>query len=274
MGRDLARALAGRDLVLLDRQACDVTDRQATGERIRAARPEVVIHAAAFTRVDSCERDPERAFAVNAEGARNVAEAANAVEARLVYISTDYVFDGRKREPYTEDDPVAPLNVYGRSKLEGERAAAQVPGALIVRSSWLFGLDGRNFVEAILAQAAAGKPLRVVSDQVGCPTWTAHLVRAIGALIDRGAQGVVHVAAAGQCSWHEFACAIVSQAALDVPVAAISSQDLGPGTAPRPAYSVLSDAWLRRLGVAPLPHWKNALRDYLRERSCRQKAGR
>ncbi len=274
LGRDLARVLQDRDLTLLDHASCDVTDPQVTAARLAEARPEVVIHAAAFTKVDRCEREPELAFRVNAQGTSNVAAAANARRARLVYISTDYVFDGRKRVPYVEDDPVGPLSVYGRSKLEGERAAAAVPGALVVRTCWLYGLDGRNFVEAILARAAQGQPLRVVSDQVGCPTWTAHLARAIATLVDLGSSGVVHVPGGGQCSRHEFACAIVRQAGLDVPVEAISSAELEaaagpPPRAPRPSYSVLSNARQRQWGVAPLPHWKDALRDYFTERAWR-----
>ncbi len=271
MGRELGRVFDGRSLTLLDHTSCDITDPEQTAARIAETRPEVIIHTAAFTKVDTCEREPERAFRVNAQGTRNVAAAANAGKARLVYISTDYVFDGRKRAPYVEDDPVGPLNVYGRSKLEGERAAAEVPGALIVRTGWLFGPAGRNFVEAILAQAAGGRPLRVVSDQVGCPTGTADLARTIAALVDLDAAGIVHAPGGGHCSWHEFACAIVRQAGLDVPVEAVSSSKMeaapgSPPRAPRPAYSVLSDARLRQWGVAPLPCWKDALREYFAER--------
>ncbi len=271
LGRDLARRLAERTDTQVrpyDHGACDVTDPQQTLAAIGQACPEVVIHLAAFTKVNECERDPERAFRVNAQGTRHVAAAANAAGARLVYISTDYVFNGRKRQPYTEDDPVSPLNVYGRSKLEGEQAAASVPGTLIIRSGWFYGLHGRNFVEAVLAQAAQGQTLRVVSDQVGTPTWTAHLARAIAELVDLGVSGTVHVPGGGQCSWHQFACAILEEAGWKLPVAEMSSEELAKtGLAPRPAYSVLSDARLREWGVAPLPHWRDALGEYLRERA-------
>ena len=260
LGRDLARVLSGRQLTLLDHTACDVTDAKAVDSRITAAVPEVVVHLAAFTKVNECERDPIAAFRVNAEGTRNVARAAAACGARLIYMSTDYVFDGQAKAPYQEPDAVMPLNVYGRSKLEGERQAAVFPGNLILRAGWLFGRGGRNFVETILAQAREGKRPRVVTTQVGTPTWKAHLAQAMAALIDRGVTGVVHVPAGGSCSWFEFAEAIVEEAGLPVTV---EPTDIEPSGTRRPAYSVLSDRRLRELGIDPLPHWREGLRGYL-----------
>lgn len=260
LGRDLARVLAGRQLTLLDHAACEVTDAKIVESRIAAAGPEVVVHLAAFTKVNECERDPIKAFRVNAEGTRNVARAAASCGARLIYMSTDYVFDGKSGTPYQESDPVLPLNVYGRSKLEGEHQAAAFPGTLIVRGGWLFGRGGRNFVEAILAQAREGKRPKVVTTQVGTPTWTAHLGRTIAALLDRGVAGVVHVPAGGSCSWFEFAQAIVEEAGLSVEVEPNADE---PSGTPRPAFSVLSDARLRELGIDSLPHWRDGLRGYL-----------
>ena len=260
LGRDLARVLSDRQLTLLDHATCDVTDAKSVESRITAANPEVVVHLAAFTKVNECERDPIKAFRVNAEGTRNVGRASASCGARLIYMSTDYVFDGKSKVPYHEPDPVLPLNVYGRSKLEGEHQAAVFPGSLIVRGGWLFGRGGRNFVEAILAQVREGKRPTVVTTQVGTPTWTTHLARAIAALLDRGVTGVVHVPAGGSCSWFEFAQAIVEEAGLAVQV---ESRDDDPTGTQRPAYSVLSDARLRELGMDPLPHWRDGLRGYL-----------
>ncbi len=261
LGRELARVLAPRDPILWDRHSFDITDAAAVHRAISQARPSVVIHLAAYTKVNDCQRHPDLAMSVNSRGVHAVAEAVNAVGARLVYISTDYVFDGRKRSPYTEDDPVSPVNAYGRSKAAGEGNAALVPGALILRCGWLFGAGGRNFVEAIRDQVRNGKPLRVVNDQVGTPIWTGHLATAIAALVDARASGVLHAAASGSCSWYEFAQAIVELCGLNVPVEPISTP---PGDTPRPAYSVLSDARLCALGMGPLPEWREGLREYLR----------
>ncbi len=260
LGRELSRVLAARQPLLWDHTACDITDAAATRRVIEAARPEVVIHLAAYTKVNDCQRNPERAMAVNSRGVRHVAEAVNAVGARLVYISTDYVFDGRLRQPYREDDPVSPVNAYGRSKAAGEGNAAAAAGSLILRCGWLFGAGGRNFVEAIREQIRQGQQLRVVNDQVGTPIWTGHLAPAIVALVDAQVTGIVHAAASGQCSWHEFAEAIVELSGSNVAVEAIATP---PGGTPRPSYSVLSDARLCALGVGPLPHWREGLRLYL-----------
>lgn len=260
LGRDLARVLASRRLTLLDHATCDVTDAAAVAAHIAEARPEVVIHLAAFTKVNECERQPEIAMKINGEGTGNVARAAAASGARVVYMSTDYVFDGRRHRPYTETDPAGPINAYGRSKLAGEEQAASVPGSLIVRGGWLYGHGGRNFVEAILTQAREGKSPRVIQTQTGTPTWTAHLAKAILELLDRGVTGLVHVPGGASCTWYEFARGIVEASGLHVKV---EPSDDEPSGTPRPAFSVLSDAKLRSLGVTPLPHWRNGLRGYL-----------
>ena len=198
LGQDIVRA-AGGDAVALTRADLDVTDADAAREVLAGS---TVINCAAYTDVDGAESDPEGAHAVNAEGARNVAQAAE----RVLYISTDYVFAGTKDEPYVESDPVEPLSVYGASKAAGERATAEAnPNHLIVRSSWLFGRGGKNFVETILALGRERDELRVVDDQVGCPTFTGHLAEALLGLAAGADRGVLHVAGGNSCSWFAFA---------------------------------------------------------------------
>lgn len=265
LGRELVRAFSSTQewhIAGFNRAACDITDREAVFRCIAGAKPDVVVHLAAFTKVNECQRNPERAYAVNGEGTRHVAEAANEAGARLVYISTDYVFDGRRRTPYAEEDPVSPINVYGLSKAQGERHTASVPRSLVVRCGWLFGEGGRNFVEAIRQQIREGAPLRVVADQRGTPVWTRHLAACIAKLAASETAGIVHAAASGECSWHEFAEAIVELTGADVPVEATVTEH-GPGITPRPAYSVLSDARLCRLGLGPLPYWREGLSAYI-----------
>lgn len=276
LGRDLVSVLSAplasgcpaHRLYLADLDNCDITQPSALARLFEEARPQLVIHAAAYTDVDGCERDPERAMRVNGDGARNVAQAARVFDARLVYISTDYVFDGEKGSPYEEGDPPNPRSVYGRSKLAGEAAVRENATSAIVRTAWLYGRHGRHFVQAIVDRARRGEPLRVVTDQVGSPTWSLDLARAIAALVERPGAGVFHATGGGQCSWFEFARAIVEEASriADVPaapVAPISTRELGR-PAPRPAFSVLGNRRLRELGVPPLPDWRDSLRAFLR----------
>src|SRR5712691_13329348 len=192
LGQELQRVLRGEEVIATDRPEYELTD-PMLGEKIAAQRPDLVIHTAAYTDVDGCERDPDTAFQVNAQGTRRVAEGAAKANARLIYISTDYVFDGKKLEPYTERDPVNPLNVYGRSKLIGEQEALKAcPSVLIVRTSWLYGAHGKNFVKTILQLAATRPEIRVVDDQRGSPTYARDLASEISELIRRGIIGVVH----------------------------------------------------------------------------------
>ena len=236
--------------VFLDRADLDVCDAAA----VRAAlRPDdVVIHTAAMTDVDGCEREPERAFAVNAAGAANVAETG----ARTILLSTDYVFDGEATGAYVEDDPTGPLSAYGRSKLEAERAVLGRPGNLVVRTSWVYG-NGRNFIRSILAAEAAGKELRVVCDQRGRPTAAADLAAALAHLTAAGATGIVHVTGDGEpCTWADLAELVVGH-----PVERITSAELG-APAPRPRSSVLDLGRARALGV-PLADWRRSVGRYL-----------
>jgi dTDP-4-dehydrorhamnose reductase len=211
-------------------------------------RPGLVLHAAAWTDVDGAEREPDAAREVNVEGTANVV----ALGAPVVYYSTDYVFDGSKRDPYVESDEPRPVSVYGRTKLEGER---EVRGGWIVRSSWLFGWTGKNFVRTMLELGRKQDEVAVVEDQVGCPTYVAHLAAATPEVLELP-QGVWHLAAEGECSWAEFAVAIFEEAALDCRVTPISSDQLAR-PAPRPPYSVLRS---ERTDAPRLPHWREGLR--------------
>lgn len=239
---------------LADFPGLDVTD--AAAVRRAVAGHDLVINAAAMTDVDGCEDDPDAAFAVNAEGAANVA----ATGVRVIHLSTDYVFDGRARTPYAEDAPAAPLGVYGRSKLAGDRAVLHGPRNLVVRTSWVYG-EGRNFIRAILAADRAGRPLRVVSDQVGRPTAADDLAAAIAVLAGCDASGVVNVTGGGDpCSWAELAELVVGH-----PVERVSTEEFG-ARAPRPAWSVLALDRARALGL-PLADWRTSVRRYVEEQA-------
>jgi dTDP-4-dehydrorhamnose reductase len=246
LGREVVRGTGAEGLT---RAELDVTDARAVGEAIGPG--DLVINCAAWTDVDGAEEHPQEALRVNAEGAANLARAAGTV----AYLSTDYVFDGRKREPYVESDPVGPLSSYAHSKVQGERAtAAANPRHFIVRSAWLFGLDGGNFVETMLR---SGPELRVVDDQVGCPTFTVHLAEALAALVKGEDFGVHHLAASGACSWFEFAREIFTLADREVDLTPCTTDELRR-PAPRPAWSVLGSERGHRL-----PHWREGLRAYL-----------
>jgi dTDP-4-dehydrorhamnose reductase len=260
LGTELMRALAPHGELIPSTQAdMDVTDRNCA-EFVAAHQPEWVVHTAAATDVDGCEREPELAMAVNAEGTRRVAEGCRRVGAGLVYLSTDYVFDGRKGSPYAEWDPPAPLNAYGRSKLEGEQATRTVaPRWTIVRTAWLYGVHGKNFVKTILGKAAAGESLRVVDDQVGSPTYAGDVADSVALLLTRERTGIYHVTNAGTCSWYEFAREILQVTDHDATtVTPISSAELNR-PARRPAYSALENAAWQATGFPPLRPWREAL---------------
>ncbi len=264
LGVELMRALVAHGEVIGTTIAdLDITDPGCV-DRLAALGPDWVVHAAAATDVDGCEREPDRAMTVNAEGTRRVAEGCRRAGAGLVYLSTDYVFDGRKGGPYTEGDEPAPLNVYGRSKLHGERAVRSlVSHWLIVRTAWLYGTHGQNFVKTILGKAEAGEALRVVDDQVGSPTYAADLARAVALLLSRGQTGLYHVTNGGSCSWYEFTQEVLRLTGKDAKqVKRISSEELNR-PARRPAYSVLENAAWMAAGLPPLRPWPIALADML-----------
>jgi dTDP-4-dehydrorhamnose reductase len=259
-------------VVALRHAELDVTDAGQVADAIARHAPDWVIHGAAFTDVDACEREPERAMAVNAAGTANVAAAARAGGAGCVCLSTDYVFDGEARVPYAEEDRTAPQSSYGRSKRAGEEAALRELAAggriLVVRTQWVFGAGGRNFVDTI-AKAAAERPaLKVVADQVGCPTWSHHLAQAIHELVRAAPEpGIWHLSADGEASWHEFAVAIVAALGLKTEVAPCTTEEFRR-PARRPAYGVLSKRKLvRRLGHG-LPHWREGLAGYVAQRGA------
>jgi len=267
LGRDvlLAAGNAGHDVVGYGRAELDVTNPATLDRKLDLERPDVVINCAAWTDVDGAETVEEAAFAVNGSGAGNVAAAAAKVEARILHVSTDYVFDGLKGAPYVESDQPAPLSAYGRTKLAGEEAvAAANKRHFIVRSAGLFGLGGRNFVDTMLQLARTRSEVTVVRDQVGSPTYTWHLAYGIVRLIEGIEFGIHHMAAAGQCSWYEFAGEIFEQAKVECRVLSITSSEFG-AAAPRPPFSALVS---QREHAIRLPSWQDGLAGYLAQRQA------
>ena len=267
LGQELARMrqLPHVRLVGLDRRSLDVTDRGACMQALSAVKPDAVLHAAAYTAVDRAESEPETARLVNEAGTRLMAEAAESAGARFCYISTDYVFDGLGARPYREEDPTGPRTVYGRTKLAGEQAAlAACSRTFVVRTSWLYGAYGANFVKTMLRLAKAGGPLRIVDDQVGSPTYAHDLAQLLLQLVRTDRYGVYHAVGGGSCSWYHFARTIFELCGLEAQASPCTTQDY-PRPAPRPAYSVLGCEALRREGFTPLRHWREALSAFLRE---------
>ena len=270
LGQELATVLSERlgtsavdRLLCWDEPELDIRDEVAVRGALVEVRPAVVINAAAYTDVDGCESNERLAMAVNADGPRQLALACREIGAKLVHFSTDFVFDGGSDTPYQPDATARPLSVYGRSKWEGERGIEEAGCEhLTIRTSWLFGRHGRNFVEAILERAGAGEPLSVVDDQVGRPTLAADLAEAVLRLLDAGTTGTVHFANKGSCSWFEFAKKIVELADCDVSVDPITTAALAR-PARRPAYSVLgTESYEEATGHRPAP-WQEGLARYL-----------
>lgn len=273
LGADVARAgkRAGHELVLMARAELDITDAESVESVVGESGPDAVVNCAAWTDVDGAESQPEAAQAVNALGAGNLARATAAADIPLVHVSTDYVFTGEpplagdgERRAYLESDPTGPRSVYGRTKLEGERLVLETsPRHTVVRSSWLFGLDGGNFVDTMLRLANEREAVQVVDDQVGCPTWTGHLAAELLGLIERDVRGLVHLAGAGHVSWNGFASEIFRQAEVDCRVEpATTAQMARP--APRPAWSAIES---ERGDVIPMPDWREGLAGYLAARN-------
>lgn len=265
LGQDVRKVaeLVGHEAVALDRAALDVTDAAAVTAAFGELRPDVAINCAAWTDVDGAESAEQDALKLNADAARNVAAAAASVGAAVVLPSTDYVFDGTADRPYVESDPTNPQSAYGRTKLVGEHeAAAANPRHFVVRTSWLFGTGGRNFVDTMLGLAERGE-VRVVHDQFGSPTYTAHLADGLLRLAATEQYGIHHIAGDGHCSWYEFARETFARAGVDCEVAPVTTAEF-PRPAPRPAYSVLGSEWPNPIR---LPDWRDGLRAYLAERS-------
>ncbi|MFH0763957.1 MAG: dTDP-4-dehydrorhamnose reductase [Candidatus Omnitrophota bacterium] len=257
---------------------CDITDGDKISERISKIKPEIVVHAAAMTDVDGCESDKEKAYKINSEGTGNVAAACKESGAALIYISTDFVFDGKKSSPYVESDKPNPLSVYADSKLKGEEAVAKfLKNYFILRTGWLYGKHGKNFVDTILEKAKTGKALKVVDDQIGSPTYTKDLAKAIRVLIDQEYSNQVrsvrlttrsnlvriyHVSNSGSVSWYEYAKEILRLAGSGAEVVPISSGELNR-PARRPAMSVLDNSKFIRFTGYKMRNWKDALKEYI-----------
>jgi dTDP-4-dehydrorhamnose reductase len=272
-GGMLAQALAaslrkrGKRHVLVARAALDVTREDDVRRAFEKHQPAVVLNCAAHTKVDLCEEQEDLANAINGGGAENLARAARDFGATLVHYSTDFVFDGSGTRPYRPEDPVNPLSAYGRSKLRGERAIQEVnpPGWMIVRTAWLYGPGGPCFPQTMINAAKAGKPLKVVDDQIGSPTFTHDLADATLDLIDRGAGGLWHLTNSGNVSWHGFTAAILEEFGLKTDLSTTTSaawKQLRPTSATRPAYSVLDVEPFARLAGRPMPDWREALHRY------------
>lgn len=267
LGKALMREWDGDEVTGLSSRDADIRDELRVQKTVSAIRPDWIVLSAAYTDVDGCESKPELAFAVNRDGPVHVARAAKAVGAKLLFLSSDYVFDGKKTSPYEVGDARNPQSVYGRSKAEAElRLLETLPECCIARTSWLFGNGGKCFPGTILKLAASRPALDVVDDQRGCPTYSVDLAAAIMQLCRKNACGIVHVTNGGNCTWFEFAREIVAAAGLPTEVRPTTSERMAR-PAPRPAYSVLSATSLHQCGIE-IPSWKDALTRYLRERAA------
>lgn len=265
LGTDVTAVARSHDheVVPLGHGDLDVTDRSAVDSTLAAARPEAVVHCAAYTNVDAAEVNEDLAMALNRDATGYVAEAASQIGARFVYVSSDYVFDGARAYPYEPDSATSPVSVYGTSKLAGERVALETaPGAIVARTGWLFGRARSNFVTAMVRRAASGETLTVVDDQVGGPTWAHDVAEALVGLIEHGVEGIWHVADRGACSWADLAREALRLRGLDTEVVGVSADAWG-APAPRPRYSVLDvSATERQLGRT-MPEWRDSLSRFL-----------
>ncbi len=262
LGREIARQGQNHELILTDVDTLDITDGKQVRSLFQAVHPQAVIHCAAYTNVDGAEKDHDTTFRVNVIGARNMAAGCLETGARMVYVSTDYVFDGAGTNLYREFDPVHPQTVYGLTKWQGEEIVRQILGRhYIVRTAWLYG-EGNNFVRTMLRLAETQKSLQVVQDQIGTPTSTVDLTWSIFRLLAEDAYGTYHASCQGQCSWYEFACEIFRQTGKAIEVIPVTTAE-SSRPAKRPAYSVLDNYMLRMSVGDPLRQWQEALREYL-----------
>ncbi|MFA6321570.1 MAG: dTDP-4-dehydrorhamnose reductase [Candidatus Omnitrophota bacterium] len=291
LGVDLCKELGGKyELYGIDSRTsaicdlaqkfikCDITDAKFVSEAVLKVKPRVVIHTAALTDVDGCERDKEKAYLVNCIGTKNVAAACKDAGAALIYISTDFVFDGKKKQPYNETDETNPLNVYAESKLRGEDAVREtLKDHFILRTSWLYGKHGKNFVDTIITKAGTEKELKVVDDQVGSPTYTGDLAKAIHKLLDKAVlshgpevrgQGTYHVSNSGSVSWYGYAGEILKLMGSGTKIVPITSQELGR-PANRPAMSVMDGSKFAEFTGHKMRDWKLALQEYVIKREGR-----
>ncbi|MFH2011532.1 MAG: dTDP-4-dehydrorhamnose reductase [Pseudomonadota bacterium] len=269
LGNDLIKILRIKHEVIgKDYKDFDITNKEITREKILDINPQIVVNLAGFTNVDGCETEVENAFMVNAEGAKNVALACEEGNIKLIHISTDYVFDGKRGEPYMEDDTPNPLNIYGKSKLKGEEYVKEITeDLLIVRTEWLYGKKGNNFVNIILKLTLVEKELKVVDDQIGSPTYTKDLAYAIGVMLELNLKGVYNITNRGTCSWYQFALKILELAHIEsIKVTPVSSE-IYNSPAKRPAYSVLNCSKFEKETGFTLRPWEYALAEYF-ENEC------
>ena len=266
LGYDVVRELNKRGIAAIgcDKEEFDLTDKTQTVNYIAGSGADVVVHCAAYTAVDKAESDRDVCFAVNVEGTRNVVEACEKTGAKLVYFSTDYVFDGEGEKPWKTTDAPSPVNYYGETKLAGERAVRAYSKHFIIRISWVFGINGKNFVKTMLRLGREKDRLTVVSDQIGSPTYTVDLARLVCDMIATEKYGTYHATNEGLCSWYEFAAEIMKEARLRCEIVPVTSDEY-PTAAKRPHNSRLDKSELRKNGFEPLPEWKDALRRYLEE---------
>jgi len=268
LGSDLLLKLKiEHEVVGLDKEEIDIVSASECRGAIEEIKPDIVINAAAYTNVDGCETAKDECFAVNAEAVKNIADACRDKNIRIIHFSTDYVFDGKAKQPYKEDHPCNPINVYGESKLAGERYLQSLSdNYVLIRTSWLYGEHGKNFVQTILEKVKTIKKLTVVDDQIGSPTYTKDLAAAVDLLIKQNAKGIFHITNRGSCSWYQFAVKILQKAGIqDIDVIPIKSDQL-QRPAKRPAYSVLSmHKFIQTTGKTMQP-WQLGLQDYLESR--------
>ena len=264
LGHDLIEALKdNHELVLTTSRTLDITDKEQVFDFISQNKPDIVINSAAYTDVDGCEENQDLAYSVNGEGVKNLAFACREADSALLHISTDYIFNGENTRPWVEDDEIGPISVYGKSKLKGEQAILEILDKFfIVRTAWLYGVNGRNFPKTMLELAENHSQITVVYDEVGTPTYTPDLAKAISQLIETEHYGIYHITNSGSCSWCEFARYIFEVAGKDVEVIPVTAAEFAR-PAPRPHYSVLENRnWIEK-GFEPLRSYKEAIKEYI-----------
>ncbi|MDR6999835.1 dTDP-4-dehydrorhamnose reductase [Neobacillus niacini] len=265
LGKEMKRELSlSHSVIALSKTELDITEREKVEKLMREIKPNLIIHCAAFTAVDLCEISQKKALEVNGLATSYLTDAADKIGARMFYISSDYVFDGKKKSPYVEEDDPNPQSIYGLSKWLGEQFVLRMEKGTVIRTSWLYGHDGRNFVKTMLQLAKQNREIKVVNDQIGSPTYVNDLVEIILELINKK-NGIYHVNNSGSCSWYEFAHAIFKEAGYNPDVVfPISTDDYG-AAAPRPSYSVLTSNYLQNENVKVPRHWQAALSEFIRK---------
>ena len=265
LGHDLQEVLKNKhELILTTSKTLDITDKNHTIDFILNNKPDIVINSAAYTNVDGCEENQDLAYSVNGQGPKNLAIACSELDIPLVHISTDYVFNGKNNRPWVEDDEIGPISVYGKSKLQGEiNIRENLDKFFIIRTAWLYGINGGNFPKTMLELAKTHPEITVVTDEVGCPTYTLDLAKAIAELIESDYYGIYHITNSGSCSWFDFAEYIFKIANFDIKVIPVTASEFAR-PAPRPSYSVLENKkWLEN-GFKPLRNYKEAIKDYIK----------